>query len=137
MGISWESGRVAISPEAISIVLSRSVGTERRPTALERGRTANHNATYSRGRIMGSSRARNSTRVSTASVVQSPPPSSLSDIAAGLSDGLALLETAAAAIEASESQGSAARTLRVGIRAILDAYARLDEAAGLAQGGAP
>ena len=45
------------------------------------------------------------------------------------------IETATIAIEASEEHGSAAHTLRVGIRALLDAYALLDLAVDDAHGG--
>ena len=88
---------------------------------------------------MGSSRRLNCTRDSTAPITETPPPVSEPDllaIAAAFNHAIAVIETATIAIEASEEHGSAAHTLRVGIRALLDAYALLDLAVDDAQGGA-
>jgi hypothetical protein len=88
---------------------------------------------------MGPTRARHSNRASRAHSVKSSsrqPTLSLSTIAEAFSDAIAIVETATRAIEASETQGVATHTLRVGIRALLDAYAFLDETTNKAQGGA-
>jgi hypothetical protein len=89
---------------------------------------------------MGSSRARHSSRAPRAHSVKSSPPQitpDLSTIAEAFSDAIAIIETAVTAIEASETQGFATHTLRLGIRKLLDAYALLDNAADMAQRAAP
>ena len=86
---------------------------------------------------MGSSRRLNCTRGSTAPTIEAPPPVTDPDllaIAAAFNDAIAVIETATIAIEASEEHGGIAQTLRVGIRALLDAYALLDLAVDDAQG---
>jgi hypothetical protein len=54
----------------------------------------------------------------------------LSAIAALFADATAVIETAAAAIEASETHAAAAVTLRVGIRSLVDAHTQLEQAVG-------
>jgi hypothetical protein len=74
---------------------------------------------------MGPQKPRDSSGRKVAHSVKSVFP--LPDPVESISDAIAVLETATKAIEASETQTDAAITLRVGIRQLLDAYAKLDE----------